>query len=241
MTAIRPPSGDQAICSTSMPLAVSAVACGGRGSRCGRPRRGTGASISQTCDQPRRRDRNASRRPSGDHCGSRPPPGLATTFVSRDPSASTIQISSSRTKARRRPSGDHCGSPIAFSDAVICVAGAPVPRSDSVKSWRAPAISAVYATVRSRGLIRNSRGDSTATIPSMVRPAAPVAAPGLRSVGIRLRGQSATAHQRPEHREVLADVAVQAVLGPAPAVRRAEVLDREGLDGGRAGRRAPTS
>ena len=54
-------------------------ASGACGSRCGRPRRGTGASMSQTWVQPRRRDRKARRRPSGDQRGSRPPPGLATT------------------------------------------------------------------------------------------------------------------------------------------------------------------
>ena len=95
--AIVVPSGDQAKPFTSTPAAVRAVAMGACGSRCGRPRRGTGASMSQTWLQPRRRDRNARRCPSGDQRGSRPPPGLATTSVSRDPSASTIQISPSRT------------------------------------------------------------------------------------------------------------------------------------------------
>ena len=54
---------------TSMPAAVSGVGRGGFGSFAGRPRRGTGASISQTCVQPRRRDRNARRWPSGDQRG----------------------------------------------------------------------------------------------------------------------------------------------------------------------------
>jgi hypothetical protein len=183
---MRPPSGDHASASTSKPGRVSAVACGGRGSRCGRPRRGTGASTSQTWLQPRRRERNAMRRPSGDQRGSRPPPGFATTRVRREPSASTIQISSSRTKARRRPSGDHRGSLTGFSEAVIWVGGAPVPRSDSVKTCRAPAASAVNATTRSRGWIRNSRGDSTATIASIVSPDPPVAG-ALSSPAIRLR------------------------------------------------------
>ena len=40
---------------------VNAVGSAGLGSRCGRPRRGTGASMTHTCDQPRRRDRKASR------------------------------------------------------------------------------------------------------------------------------------------------------------------------------------
>ena len=39
---------------------------GTRGSFAGRPRRGTGASMTHTCDQPRRRETNASRFPSGD-------------------------------------------------------------------------------------------------------------------------------------------------------------------------------
>ena len=118
MTAIRAPSGDHSKASTSMPVSVRTVGRGGFGSVAGRPRRGTGASISQICDQPRRRDRNARRCPSGDQRGSRPAPGLPTTRVRRDPSASMTQISSSRTNARRRPSGDHCGSETGFSEAV---------------------------------------------------------------------------------------------------------------------------
>ena len=50
---------------------------GGRGTAAGRPRRGTGASTSQICDQPRRREMNASRRPSGDQRGCRPLARLA--------------------------------------------------------------------------------------------------------------------------------------------------------------------
>ena len=167
MTAIRAPSGDHSNASTSMPISVRTVGRGGFGSVAGRPRRGTGASISQICDQPRRRDRNARRCPSGDQRGSRPAPGLATTRVRRDPSASMTQISSSRTNARRRPSGDHCGSETGFSEAVSWL-GYP-PRNASVKSCRAPAVSAVNATRRSRGWRRNSRGASTATIASIVR------------------------------------------------------------------------
>ena len=121
MTAIRAPSGDHSKASTSMPVSVRTVGRGGFGSVAGRPRRGTGASISQICDQPRRRDRNARRWPSGDQRGSRPAPGLPTTRVRRDPSASMTQISSSRTNARRRPSGDHCGSETGFSEAVSWV------------------------------------------------------------------------------------------------------------------------
>ena len=197
MTAIRLPSGDHAIRSTSTPPGVSATAWGGRGSRCGRPRRGTGASISQTCDQPRRREMKAIRRPSGDHCGSRPPPGLGTTFVNRDPSASTIQISSSRTNARRRPSGDHCGSPIAFSDAVICVAGAPVPRSESVNSWRAPGD---LGRIGDQALPRTDAelpgrldGDDALDRETGGAGGRPRAAVGRHQAP----GQSATAHQRP--------------------------------------------
>ena len=48
-------------------------------------------------------------------------PAWPTTRVRRDPSASTTQISSSRTNARRRPSGDHCGSETGFSEAVSWV------------------------------------------------------------------------------------------------------------------------
>ena len=118
MTAIRVPSGAHSKASTSTPASVRTVGRGGFGSVAGRPRRGTGASISQIWVQPRRRDRKASRWPSGDQRGERPPPGLPTTRVSRDPSASTTQISSSRTKASRRPSGDHCGSETGFSEAV---------------------------------------------------------------------------------------------------------------------------
>ncbi len=86
LIARRPPSGAHSKASTSTP----GVGQGGRRGRlaarsAGRPRRGTGASMSQTCDQPRRRERNASRWPSGDQRGERPPPGLPTTRV--DPRA----------------------------------------------------------------------------------------------------------------------------------------------------------
>ena len=124
-----------------MPGSVRTVASGGLGLLAGRPRRGTGASMSQTCDQPRRRDRKARRRPSGDQRPVFAPPGLATTRVLREPSASTTHSSSSRTYASRRPSGDHCGSPTGFDEAVSWV-GAP-PRSGIVNSWRAPPTSAV--------------------------------------------------------------------------------------------------
>ena len=77
MTASRAPSGAHSKASTSMPVAVSATGRGGFGSVAGRPRRGTGASISQTWVQPRRRDRKARRWPSGDQRGARPPAGLA--------------------------------------------------------------------------------------------------------------------------------------------------------------------
>ena len=75
MIAIRAPSGAQAKASTSIPASVRTVGRGGTGSFAGRPRRGTGASISQTWVQPRRRDRKAIRWPSGDQRGSRPRPG----------------------------------------------------------------------------------------------------------------------------------------------------------------------
>ena len=69
--AIRPPSGDQSNSSTSSPAGVIATGSAGRGWAAGRPRRGTGASIRQSCDQPRRRDTKASWSPSGDQRMSR--------------------------------------------------------------------------------------------------------------------------------------------------------------------------
>ncbi len=69
--AIRPPSGDQSNSSTSSPAGVIATGSAGRGWLAGRPRRGTGASIRQSCDQPRRRETKASWRPSGDQRRSR--------------------------------------------------------------------------------------------------------------------------------------------------------------------------
>ena len=141
VTAICAPSGDQARDVTSTPAGVRARASGARGSFAGRPRRGTGASMTHTCDQPRRRETNASRFPSGDQRGALVPALCPVTFASRDPSASTTQISSSRTNARRRPSGDHCGSLTGSSEAVSWV-GYP-PRSGIVNSCRVPAASAV--------------------------------------------------------------------------------------------------
>ena len=138
---MRDPSGDQTSDSTSTPAAVKARGSGGRGSLAGRPRRGTGASMTQTCDQPRRRETNASRLPSGDQRGVFVPDGWPVTRASREPSASITQISSSRTKASRLPSGDHCGSLTSFSEAVSWV-GYP-PRRDSVNSCRLPPPSAV--------------------------------------------------------------------------------------------------
>ena len=88
--------------------------------------------MTQTCDQPRRRETKASRLPSGDQRGPYVPALWPVTLASREPSASITQISSSRTKARRRPSGDHCGSLTGFSDAVSWV-GYP-PRSGIVNS-----------------------------------------------------------------------------------------------------------
>ena len=96
MIARRSPSGAHSNESTSTPDAVTTDGSGTLGSLAGRPRRGTGASMTQTCDQPRRREMNARRLPSGDQCGWRAPPGLATTRVDREPSASTTQSSSSR-------------------------------------------------------------------------------------------------------------------------------------------------
>ena len=121
VTAICVPSGDQARDVTSTPAGVRARASGARGSFAGRPRRGTGASMTQTCDQPRRRETNASRFPSGDQRGACVPALWPVTFARRDPSASITQISSSRTNARRRPSGDHCGSLTGCSEAVSWV------------------------------------------------------------------------------------------------------------------------
>ena len=80
-----------------------------------------GASMIQTCDQPRRRETKASRFPSGDQRGACVPALWPVTFARREPSASITQISSSRTNARRRPSGDHCGSLTGCSDAVSWV------------------------------------------------------------------------------------------------------------------------
>ena len=123
------------------PTGDTARAGSGRGVAAGRPRRGTGASTTQAWAQPRRREMNARRRPSGDQRGADSPAGWWPSVTSRVPSASTIAIAPSRTNASRRPSGDQRGSETAFSDAVIWVAGPP--RSGRMKSWRAPAASCV--------------------------------------------------------------------------------------------------
>jgi hypothetical protein len=95
--AIDFPSAAQVKSSTSKPLAVSDRGSGGRGSRAGRPRRGTGASTTKTCDQPRRREMKAIRGPSGDQRGWETPAGCVATSTSRLPSTSTIRTSSPRT------------------------------------------------------------------------------------------------------------------------------------------------
>ena len=137
MTARRVPSGDHWRSSTSMP--------GSREDR--RLRRlgavgGPAAARDRGVDEPDLRPAAPSRQEGEAPAVGRPasvlaPPGLATTRVLREPSASTTHSSSSRTYASRRPSGDHCGSPTGFDEAVSWV-GAP-PRSGIVNSWRAPA------------------------------------------------------------------------------------------------------
>jgi len=59
---------------------------------------------------------------------------------------------------------------MSFSEPLTWVR-APV-RSEIVNSWRAPPASAVNAAIRSRGWSRTSRGESTATIRSIVKPPA---------------------------------------------------------------------
>ena len=75
VTASRVPSGDQATSSTSTPAGVMARGSAVTGRAGGRPRCGSGASMSQTWLQPRRREMNAIRRPSGAQRGARLPAG----------------------------------------------------------------------------------------------------------------------------------------------------------------------
>ena len=149
-------------------LSVRTVGRGGFGSVAGRPRRGTGASISQTCVQPRRRDRKASRWPSGDQRGSRPPPGLPTTRASaasrrprrpRSPRRGRTRAGGRRatTAGRRRASPRRSAGPDIRRGAT------------SVKSWRAPAASACRRRRGRAGGAGTRAAASTATIASTVR------------------------------------------------------------------------
>ena len=142
--AMRWPSGAQATSATSMPVAVSGTASAGRGWLAGRPRCGSGASMSQTWLQPRRRERNAIRRPSGLQRGWLLPAGWALTSTWCEPSASMIHRARSRMNASRRPSADHCGSLTGLSEAVSWIVGPP--RSDARNSCRAPPASWLKAT-----------------------------------------------------------------------------------------------
>ena len=108
--------------STSTPVAVRAVGRGGFGSR-GRP----AAARDRGVDHPDLRPAAAARQEGEAPAVGRPARGAAAARLGRrpgserEPSASTTQISSSRTNARRRPSGDHCGSETGFSEAVSWV------------------------------------------------------------------------------------------------------------------------
>ena len=157
-----------------------------------------------------------------------PCPAGSTTRVSRDPSASTTQISSSRTNARRRPSGDHCGSEIGFSEAVswVAVAAAQRQREQLARTGRLGRIGddavARVEPELARGVDRDDGLDR------QVRRRVIVGAVGIsRSIC----PASLARAPRSDHREVLADVAVEAVVGPAPAVGRAQVVGRQPADG----------
>src|SRR5690349_9417579 len=109
------------------------------------------------------------------------------------------------------------------------------PRSEPTTICRAPETTAVQAIVRSRGCTRTSRGGSTATSRSIVRP--PVAAasgapearpPGPsarvidppRSVSIRrpIGGPGRAGQPRPDHRVVGPDMTVEVLVGPAESL-----------------------
>jgi hypothetical protein len=97
VSASRVPSGDQAKSSMSTPAGVIGRGSGATDRAGGRPRRGSGASCSQTWLQPRRREMKASCRPPGAQRGARLPAGWSVTTVGRLPSAPISQIASSRT------------------------------------------------------------------------------------------------------------------------------------------------
>ena len=196
---------------------------GGRGSAAGRPRRGTGASMSQTCDQPRRRDRNARRRPSGDQRAARAPPGLPATRVDRDPvglddpELVVAQVGDPATVGRPLRVGDRLlGSGQLGRVAAAQRQREELPRPGGLGRVGHDPVAWVEAEL-ARRLDRDDRLD---------REAARGRARLRRHQAAWLR-PSGGRDPTPEHRRVLADVTVQAVVGPAPAVGRAKLLDRQ--------------
>ena len=227
MTAIRAPSGAQAKASTSIPASVRTVGRGGRGSFAGRPRRGH-----RRVDQPDLGPAATSRQ-EGDPVAVGRPARLATAPRSGDDprQARPVDLDDPDLLIAdvREPAA--VGRPLRVGHGLVRggqLGRIAAAQRDREQLARAGGLGGVgdhpVARVEpelARDVDRDDRLDRQARRGCRRR----------RRHQRRSPVSELARAPRAEHREVLADVAVEAVVGPAPAVGRAQVVRGQATDG----------
>ena len=181
--------------------------------------------MTQTCDQPRRRDRKASRWPSGDQRGSRPRPAWPTTRLSRR----AVGLDDPDLVVADEGEAAAVGRPLRVADRLLRrgqLGRIPAAQRDREQLPGARRLGR-EGDARGRADGAGTRGAARPRrSPRSTGPGDGVVGARAASVAASVAGPRRDA-PRADHREVLADVAVQAVVGPGPAVGRAQLARRQ--------------